>query len=157
MFEVVRMRVTFVCTGNTCRSPMAEALLKKKCESENLDVKVFSRGTSVHSMDMINPKSLEALKLNGINDFTHTAQQINSDDVKNSDIVLTMTYNQKKELARLYPEQKYKIFTLSEYVLDSIEDITDPYGKSQIFYNFCLEEINKLIELLYEEIKEQIS
>ena len=151
------MRVTFVCTGNTCRSPMAEALLKKKCESENLDIEVLSRGTSVHTMDVINPKSLEALKNVDINNFSHTAQQINSDDVKNSDIVLTMTYNQKKELLRLYPEQKYKIFTLSEYVLDTIEDITDPYGKSQIFYNFCLEEIGKLIELLGEEIKEQIS
>lgn len=150
------MKIIFVCTGNTCRSPMAEAILKKMVYNENLDVVVESRGTSVYSEDPINPKSVQALATIGIFNVMHRARQIMKTDIEESDIVLTMTQQHKLALLKTYPDFRYKIFTLAEYAVDSRDDISDPFGKSQIFYNFCLQEIKKLVEALFEEIKEQI-
>lgn len=151
------MKIIFVCTGNTCRSPMAEAILKKMVYAEKLDVQVESRGTSVYSEEPINPKSAEALATIGINNVSHRAKQISKADIEESDIVLTMTQQHKLSLVKTHPDYRYKIFTLSEYAMDSRDDISDPFGKSQIFYNFCVQEIKKLVEALFEEIKEQLS
>lgn len=151
------MKIIFVCTGNTCRSPMAEAILRKMVYAENLDVIVESRGTSVYSEDPINPKSAEALATIGISNVVHKAKQIMKNDIEESDIVLTMTQQHKLALLKTYPDFRYKIFTLAEYAEDSRDDISDPFGKSQIFYNFCVQEIKKLVESLFEEIKEQLS
>lgn len=150
------MKITFVCTGNTCRSPMAEALLAKKLKAGGINAEVQSRGLSVHSNESVNPKACEALSTLGIYNFNHNAMQLELSDIASSDIVLTMTQQQKRQLIKLYPNDKYKIFTLSEYAADSLDDITDPFGKSQVFYNYCCSELSALIDLLYDEIKEQM-
>ena len=150
------MKIIFVCTGNTCRSPMAQALFEKKAAEGNLDIQIESRGTSVYSDELINPKAVEALESVGITGFEHTAQQLTKQDILNSDIILTMTQQQKISITKVYPHYKYKIFTISEYATDSKDDVTDPYGKSQIFYNFCVNEISKLVDVLYDIIKEQM-
>ena len=151
------MKIIFVCTGNTCRSPMAEAILKKMVYEDGLEVQVESRGTSVYSDDPINPKSAEALATIGIKNVIHKAKQISKTDIEESDIILTMTQQHKLSLVKTYPDYRYKIFTLSEYAADSRDDISDPFGKSQIFYNFCIQEIKKFVESLFEVIKEQLS
>ena len=151
------IKIMFVCHGNICRSPMAEAILKKMVYAENLDVQVESRGTSVYTEDPINPKSAEALATIGIKNVTHSSKQISKTDIEEADIVLTMTQQHKLSLVKTFPDFRYKIFTLAEYAVDSREDISDPFGKSQIFYNFCVQEIKKLVEALFEEIKEQLA
>lgn len=150
------MKIIFVCTGNTCRSPMAQALFAKKVAEGNLPVEVESRGTSVYSDEVINPKAVEALSAVGIKDFEHTARGLSKEDLDTADILLTMTQQQKFSIIKIFPNYKYKVFTLAEYVTDSKDDISDPYGKSQIFYNFCAAEIGKLVDELYEIIKEQM-
>lgn len=150
------MRIIFVCTGNTCRSPMAQALFAKKIAEGNLPVEVESRGTSVYSDEVINPKAIEALATMGIKGFEHTAQSLSKEDLDDADIILTMTQQQKFSITKIYPNYKYKVFTLAEYVTDSKDDISDPYGKSQIFYNFCVAEIGKLVDELYEIVREQM-
>ncbi len=150
------MKIIFVCTGNTCRSPMAQALFAKKVAQGNLPVEVESRGTNVYSDEVINPKAIEALSSMGIKGFEHKAQSLTKEDLDNADIILTMTQQQKFSIIKIYPNYKYKVFTLPEYAVDSKDDISDPYGKSQIFYNFCVTEIGKLVDVLYDIIKEQM-
>ena len=150
------MKIIFVCTGNTCRSHMAQALFAKKVAEGNLPVEVESRGTSVYSDEVINPKAIEALSTVGIRGFEHTAQSLSKEDLDHADIILTMTQQQKMSITKIYPNYKYKVFTLTEYVTDSKDDISDPYGKSQIFYNFCVAELGKLVDGLYEIVKEQM-
>ena len=150
------MKIIFVCTGNTCRSPMAQALFERKVAEGKLSIEVDSRGTSVYSDEVINPKAIEALSTVGINGFEHTAQSLTKEDIDDADVILTMTQQQKYSITKIYPNYKYKVFTLAEYATDSKDDISDPYGKSQIFYNFCVAEIGKLVDVLYEVIKEQM-
>ena len=157
MFEEFTMKITFVCTGNTCRSPMAEAILTDLVQKNKMDIDVISRGLSVYESETINPKASQALCNMGINGFTHVSKQIDFEDVLTSDLILTMTQQHKATLSKAYDEEKYKIFTLLEYISNSKDDISDPYGKSQIFYNFCSEELKKYIDILFEELKEQVN
>lgn len=150
------MKIIFVCTGNTCRSPMAEALLVEKLKDGNMDAEVDSCGTSVYQSESINPKAVQALRTVGISYFEHQSRQLDKTDIQSADLVLTMTQQQKFSIVKAYADYKYKVFTISEYTRDSKDDVTDPYGKSQIFYNFCVNELKQLVEELYEILKEQM-
>ena len=150
------MKIIFVCTGNTCRSPMAQALFAKKVAEGNLPVEVESRGTSVYGDEVINPRAVEALATVGITGVEHTARQLTKEDILDADIILTMTQQQKFSITKIFSDYKFKVFTLAEYVMDSNDDISDPFGKSQIFYNFCIGEIGKFVDELYEIVKEQM-
>ncbi len=150
------MKIVFVCTGNTCRSPMAEALMVARAGAGNLDIEVDSCGTSVYESEDINSKAVQALYSIGISGFEHRSRQLDKNDIQSADIVLTMTQQQKFSITKVYSEYKYKIFTICEYTRDSKDDVTDPYGKSQIFYNFCVKELQTLVDELYEIVKEQM-
>ena len=150
------MKIVFVCTGNTCRSPMAEALMVARAGAGNLDVVADSCGISVYESEDINPKAVQALSTVGISGFEHKSRQLEKADIQSADIVLTMTQQQKFSITKVYSEYKYKVFTISEYTRDSKDDVTDPYGKSQIFYNFCVKELESLVDELCEIVKEQM-
>lgn len=150
------MKVVFVCTGNTCRSPMAEALMKSKLQHYELDITVDSCGTNVYESEPVNHKAVEALKNLGIEYCIHNSRQIDKNDVETADVILTMTQQQKYSIIKVYSDYKYKVFTINEYSRDCKDDVTDPYGKSQIFYNFCVNELNTLVDELIEIFKEQM-
>ncbi len=149
------MKILFVCTGNTCRSPMAEAIFNYLAQKhKNFPFKAISRGLSVYVEESINPKADEALKSLGIMNTKHISRQISSDDIKTSELVLTMTQMQKETLQSYFKESKYKIATLLEYAADSKTDISDPFGKSQVVYNFCAKDLKDNITELINRLKE---
>lgn len=139
------MKYMFVCTGNTCRSPMAEALFNKICEDNNIEHFSISRGLSVFFPQPVNPKSLESLKKQGVSDFKHTALGITEDDVAKCDVILTMTSSHKLALKNSFSKYKSKIFTINEKAYGKESDIDDPFGKSQEVYDKCLLEIKEAI------------
>ncbi len=138
------MKILFVCTGNTCRSPMAEAIFNKIKASD--ESHAFSRGISVFFPQNISAKSASALKNYGIEDFKHKSVQISEEDIKESDLVLTMTSSHKMSLKSTYPKYKQKIYTLNEKAYGKDSDIADPYGLSQEEYNICAKNIYDAIE-----------
>ena len=146
------MKVLFVCTGNTCRSPMAEALLKHKSHFEVKSAGVFAASGSPAS-----PQSVEVLKEHNI-ECNHESAPLNQELVEWADLILTMTHSHKELVVQTYPDASNKVYTLKEYVYSTDQDqnesldIQDPFGGSIERYKEAMKEIEDAIDQLIEKL-----
>ncbi|EAE8346245.1 low molecular weight protein arginine phosphatase [Listeria monocytogenes] len=131
------MNVLFVCTGNTCRSPLAEKIL------QNLrpDLDVRSAGTCALDGDAISENSRQILAQMNL-PTTHQAKKVTQADMDWADHIYVMTKNHHAELKKLFPKASDKIQLISE----EEADIPDPYSGSIEQY-----------EITYYELKSAIS
>ncbi|MFA2810332.1 low molecular weight protein arginine phosphatase [Bacillus mycoides] len=143
-------RVLFVCTGNTCRSPMAEALLRHYGEGK---FEVQSAGVFAYPGSDVSIHAKEALAEKGIV-IDHAAQQVNDTLVDWADIVVTMTENHKRTVLGYYPSVEKKLDTLYGLTKGISKDISDPFGGSLSIYKETLEEMEKLVQTLLKKHSE---
>lgn len=155
------MNILFVCTGNTCRSPMAEGIFKDMLKKENIDdINVSSAGISVFPGENANEKAIKALKEKGIDIAGHRARQL-SDEVTGADIILTMTSHHKEVIENYFSNNLNnppRIFTLKEFAAKISgekllgRDIDDPYGRDYNFYKKSRDEIEKELKKIIHNI-----
>lgn len=149
----VEKHILFVCTGNTCRSPMAEAILKDMLHKREINnVIVSSAGIFVLEGDMASAEALEVLKREEIDLSDHKARQVSKDILMKSDLILTMTQNHKEVLLNYFPDSKGKIYTLKEYAYGVEDDIIDPFGRGLKAYEEALEDIKRALGELIDKI-----
>jgi protein arginine phosphatase len=138
--------ILFVCTGNTCRSPMAEALLRHH-GNESYEVK--SAGVFATPGEPASQNAILALKNKGI-EMNHSSQQISEELLQWSSHVLSMTNNHKKFLISQFPQYKDKIVTLYEHAKGYNREISDPFGGSLSKYENTLNELDDLVKQIVQ-------
>ncbi|MGH1285782.1 low molecular weight protein arginine phosphatase [Bacillus toyonensis] len=143
-------RVLFVCTGNTCRSPMAEALLRHHGGDK---FEVQSAGVFAYPGSDASIYAKEALAEKGIS-IDHAAQQVNEALLDWADIVVTMTENHKQIVLGHYPSVEKKLNTLYGLTEGIGKDISDPFGGSLSIYKETLDEMEKLVQTLLKKHSE---
>lgn len=145
------MKIMFICTGNICRSAMADWLLKKKLEQNNItNIGVYSSGIYAIDGDVSPYEAIEVMEEYGVELKKHRATNIRRSNIKDMDIILCMTISHKRDLIYMYPELKEKIYTLKEYVKDDKNgiEIKDPWGYDLVTYRFCVAEIDACLDKL---------
>lgn len=141
------MNIYFICTGNTCRSPMAAAILAaKKLEG----VQVKSAGIYAMPGGVMSTGTTQVLQEENMW-MPHTTSPVTPDDLAWADLILTMTVSHKNGLLQAYPHVADKTFSLKEYALDQDGDVSDPYGGSTAIYRETFKELSKLIDVIVEK------
>lgn len=142
------MNIYFICTGNTCRSPMAEAILKSY-ELPNVEV----RSAGIFALDGggISENAKRVLEKAGM-DSNHHSRNVTQEGIEWAHLILTMTSAHKSMLLSSFPEHEAKIFTLKEYVAPySSKDISDPFGGDLNQYKQTFNELKQYIDKLIIE------
>ena len=136
--------IIFVCTGNTCRSPMAEALFKANLtEDERSKIEVKSYGLAAFGGDSASQNAIEVMNERNIDISTHRSTPLSQFAVDNADLIVTMTDSHTNALLSIgVPNDK--IITL---------DISDPFGGSLDDYRHCADEIETKLEGVYAYIR----
>ena len=135
----------FVCTGNTCRSPMAAALLNHLGQSHGIFA--FSRGTAVTAGSPMAENAAVALRAAGVepagrNDYTrHRAAQLTREDFEMCDGMFALTPAHAQQILFAFPEYAGRVRILG--------DIADPYGGTPEQYVACLAEIREALRTLF--------
>lgn len=137
------MKVLFVCTGNTCRSPMAEGIFKDIADLK--EFQVSSAGLSTFSGEPAENNAIITCDNHGIDIKNHKTTAIGEAHVKEMDLVLTATQAHRDKIRMLYPD--VDVYTIKEYAegYDNL-DIADPIGGGLKTYEKCFLELNEALE-----------
>ncbi|MDP5276814.1 low molecular weight protein arginine phosphatase [Chengkuizengella axinellae] len=107
--------ILFVCTGNTCRSPMAEGIFAGLVQREGLDIEIRSAGVFAMDDHPISENAAQILKEKGLSTRI-TSNKVTEEWVDWADYIFTMTMNHKRHVIEYYPQAVDKTFSLKEFV-----------------------------------------
>lgn len=150
-------RILFVCTGNTCRSPMAAALFQSIAAEKGLSVDIASAGTAATPGASASPVAQRVLARRSLDLMDHSSKSIFELGIHPGDLILTMTRRHRDMLLRARPELGEQTHVLKEYVGAAGQpDVDDPFGGSDTEYEACYEQLYELLLKLAERLKEEI-
>jgi RpiB/LacA/LacB family sugar-phosphate isomerase len=144
--------ILFICTGNICRSPMAEGLFRRAAGGRG-DFRVLSAGLGAANGQPPTPHAVAAMRELGIDISGHRSRMLTADLARQADYIFGMTHGHVDTIALLYPPATEKTFLLREFdeTPDPFEkDISDPIGSSYEVYVNCRDQIKEGIASLFK-------
>lgn len=131
--------ILFVCTGNSCRSVMAEALFRKVTANRPDDFSIYSAGISALDGYQATRETLEVMAAHGADASDHRSQRLTEEMIEDADKIFVMERLHKDWILRLVPEAESKVHLLSEFASKERSnhqdiDIPDPIRMSDQFY-----------------------
>lgn len=160
--------ILFVCTGNTCRSAMAEGLFKKMLKEKTEDdtrFNIISAGIFALPGIRPTPEAIKVMVERGIDISQHVANQVQEDLVKKADIILVMSNTHKEHIRTKFTFVQDKIYLIKEFAqigeFKSIQktnenyEIVDPLGRPIEFYRIIARELKENLEKILGKILEE--
>lgn len=150
--------VLFICSGNSCRSPMAEGLLKKKLYLKyKRKVKIQSAGTLGINGNPATLHAITAAKEKGVDISNHVSKGVNEKLVSGSDIIFTMEGHHKEYLDRYFPKYKENVFLLKSFNMKGKKpkslSIKDPIGEGLTTYRRVINQIDRELERILPQLQ----
>ena len=145
-------RILFVCTGNSCRSVMAERLLRHILQRAGVDT-VAVESAGAFAMDGMGPtaETLRVLQDAGIDGRDHRSRRLTTEMIQAADLIFAMEQLHADEIVRWMPHAQSKVHLLNTHGLfpEQVEgspNIADPIGKPLEVYEVCFSQISEAVE-----------
>jgi protein-tyrosine-phosphatase len=149
--------ILFVCTGNTCRSPLAEGFLKKLLKNNAfIGMEIGSAGLTALPGSSASFHSVQVALENSVSLEEHKARLVSAELIDKADLIVVMEPGHRQQMLDRYPQASGKIYLLRHFARHGSRErgIHDPYGVNLEVYRFCFEDIKECVQSLHEWLLE---
>ena len=154
--------ILFVCTGNTCRSPMAQVMLQEELRRAGIgenQVRALSAGIFAFEGDQATEQAKTTMAEQGLTLVDHRSRRLTPRLINEAHLILGMTEEHKHSVLMIDAAAADKVFSLAEFVADPEEkiwqDVADPYGRPLSAYRRTAESLRPLLRKLVKKIREE--